>query len=595
MKKFYLSLLGTMLFGVQLQAQCTDLFFSEYIEGSSNNKAIEIYNPTDKTINLSGYRIYLINNGGTANDIDFKMVGTLAPYGVYVIGNIAAHADIQSVSDTVMPYNSVVHFNGDDALVLLKGTDTIDGIGERWKDPGSEWVVGSGSTKDYTLVRKSTVKGGQLDWNTGKGEWDVNANNTFTYLGKHTSDCYVPPIPQLSFAKGNIFVGEADGTVDVEVTIKSPSLSATTVKVYVVSGTAANGTDYNYTDSSVVTFPGGSTASQKLSISIADNASSAANKSFTLGLTEANNSATYGANSQVVVTIVNDDYRVSNIIGVRTSDGDLNITNKGEKVEVTGVVYGIDYDGNAGLSFTIIDSTAGVNIFNFNDVSDYIVTEGDMITVRGAMDFYNGLTEVFADSIRVISKGNSLKMPMEVSAPSEGTESNFIKVMKIWVTDTATIWPNNGNVWVTNEDKDTFQVRIDKDAVDIVGKPIQYDTMNITGIGGQFVVFAPYNKGYQVFPRRLSDIEQWVDRSSIAPINAIRSIYPNPSTGLVNIQTQQAIELVVISDMTGKIVMVQKMSPSTDLSIDLSHLNKGVYLIRVKGNGVESGAKVMLK
>ena len=33
---------------------CTELFISEYVEGSSNNKAIEIYNPTGVAVNLSG-------------------------------------------------------------------------------------------------------------------------------------------------------------------------------------------------------------------------------------------------------------------------------------------------------------------------------------------------------------------------------------------------------------------------------------------------------------------------------------------------------------------------------------------------------------
>ncbi|MGB3618615.1 MAG: lamin tail domain-containing protein, partial [Catalinimonas sp.] len=42
---------------------CTDLFFSEYVEGSSSNKALEIYNPTDADIDLTGYRVELFSNG----------------------------------------------------------------------------------------------------------------------------------------------------------------------------------------------------------------------------------------------------------------------------------------------------------------------------------------------------------------------------------------------------------------------------------------------------------------------------------------------------------------------------------------------------
>ena len=32
---------------------CTELFISEYVEGSHNNKALEIYNPTDTDIDLN--------------------------------------------------------------------------------------------------------------------------------------------------------------------------------------------------------------------------------------------------------------------------------------------------------------------------------------------------------------------------------------------------------------------------------------------------------------------------------------------------------------------------------------------------------------
>ena len=49
-----------------IQAQCTDLFFSEYIEGWSNNKALEIYNPTNQEVDLSAYSISRYSNGGTS-------------------------------------------------------------------------------------------------------------------------------------------------------------------------------------------------------------------------------------------------------------------------------------------------------------------------------------------------------------------------------------------------------------------------------------------------------------------------------------------------------------------------------------------------
>ena len=42
--------------------QCDNLFFSEAAEGSSNNKYLEIYNPTSETVDLSGYAYPNVSN-----------------------------------------------------------------------------------------------------------------------------------------------------------------------------------------------------------------------------------------------------------------------------------------------------------------------------------------------------------------------------------------------------------------------------------------------------------------------------------------------------------------------------------------------------
>ena len=60
-------------FGVpHAQAATTDLFFSEYIEGSSNNKALEIYNGTGAAVDLAtdGYNVQMSFNGGTLDPHD---------------------------------------------------------------------------------------------------------------------------------------------------------------------------------------------------------------------------------------------------------------------------------------------------------------------------------------------------------------------------------------------------------------------------------------------------------------------------------------------------------------------------------------------
>ena len=168
-------------------APCADLFFSEYLEGISNNKALEIYNPTNAAINLSTYSVKAYNNGGTAISNSLTLPNKLlAAHDVYVIANPTAVAAILGVSDTT---STVTFFNGDDAVVLFKNTDTLDIIGDVGVDPGTNWTVGTGATSEFTLVRKATVNKGQRNWVIGATEWDVYPQNTATYLGSHSSNC----------------------------------------------------------------------------------------------------------------------------------------------------------------------------------------------------------------------------------------------------------------------------------------------------------------------------------------------------------------------------------------------------------------------
>jgi predicted extracellular nuclease len=176
-----------MIGSITVTAPCADLFFSEYLEGSSNNKAIEIYNPTNAAINLSTYSVKAYNNGGTTVSNSIQLPNkTLAAHDVYVIANPSAIAAILGVSDTT---STVTFFNGDDAVVLFKGTDTLDIIGKVGFDPGTNWTVGTGATSEFTLVRKAPINQGQRNWIIGATEWNVFPQNTATYLGSHTSNC----------------------------------------------------------------------------------------------------------------------------------------------------------------------------------------------------------------------------------------------------------------------------------------------------------------------------------------------------------------------------------------------------------------------
>lgn len=164
----------------------TDLFFSEYLEGSSNNKALEIYNPLDVAVNLTGYYVNRYNNGTTTLSGSDTLSGMLQPGDVYVIANSSSTGAIIAEADLVS--NNSTLFNGDDHLQLMNGTTIIDGIGELGVDPGSSWPVGSGATNENTLVRMGSIVSGNTTW-TGGGdtEWDVHAQDDFSFLGWHSA------------------------------------------------------------------------------------------------------------------------------------------------------------------------------------------------------------------------------------------------------------------------------------------------------------------------------------------------------------------------------------------------------------------------
>jgi len=169
-------------------SQCTDLFFSEYVEGSGQNKALEVYNPTPNPVDLSTYHIYRYLNGGTAVNDTLYMTGMLASGATYNIVNsdtaTPPSASLLSVADTL---HTVTFFNGDDALGLYNGTTLIDIIGNvGGPDPGTEWLVDTGSTKENTLVRMPNIFGGTTNWTVGATQWIVYGQNYFADFGIHT-------------------------------------------------------------------------------------------------------------------------------------------------------------------------------------------------------------------------------------------------------------------------------------------------------------------------------------------------------------------------------------------------------------------------
>jgi predicted extracellular nuclease len=193
-----------------LQAAPTELYFTEYIEGSSNNKALEIYNGTGSAINLgaNGYNVQMYFNGSASAGLTINLNGTVAGGDVFVLAQSAADPTILAQADQT---NGAGWFNGDDAVVLRRGTTILDVIGQIGVDPGAEWGTGLTSTADNTLRRKTTVMGGDTNGSDPFNpavEWNGFANNTFSGLGCYPGvdlrgSCTLPQEKEISEIQGN--------------------------------------------------------------------------------------------------------------------------------------------------------------------------------------------------------------------------------------------------------------------------------------------------------------------------------------------------------------------------------------------------------
>jgi len=255
MKKLVLLSLAVIAsFNLQAQQDCSDLFISEYVVGSGNNRALELYNPTQAAIDLSGYKVGRFRDG-SGTPMLVNLSGTIPSLGTYVIvvdkrdpngtgfeesvdPALLAVADA-FVNPVYVQADSPFYFNGDDAVPLIKGDGTtlVDLVGKIGEDPGTAWSDANGTwwTTDKTLVRKANVKKG-VTVNPAtfmvEAEWDSLSEDTFTELGWHTCDCASVGVNENEVNKMNMF---PNPSIDKQLMI-STSQNMESIQVFNIIG-----------------------------------------------------------------------------------------------------------------------------------------------------------------------------------------------------------------------------------------------------------------------------------------------------------------------------------------------------------------------
>jgi len=181
-------------------------------------------------------------------------------------------------------------------------------------------------------------------------------------------------------------------------------------------------------------------------------------------------------------------------------------------VTVTGVVPEMGHFGWGGPGF-VRDSTGSIAMWG-SPCNSLLI--GDSITVSGTVNFFYGQTELKELSIKNHgSVGTPQPEPFELpgvdridtTAGYVETEGDFARFEKIWIAHSpGERFSGDQNYAIFDQNEYQGQIRIDKDAAELVGMTIPDDTISLVGIIGQYKPDPPHFGGYQIMPRMAADL-----------------------------------------------------------------------------------------
>ncbi|HEX9689550.1 MAG TPA: lamin tail domain-containing protein [Thermoanaerobaculia bacterium] len=433
------------------RSQPTELFFSEYIEGSSNNKALEIFNGTGTAVDLAAsvYNVQMHFNGNPVAGLTINLSGTVANGDVFVLAHSSADPAILALADQT---NGAGWFNGDDAVVLRKDTAVIDVIGQIGFDPGTEWGTGLTSTADNTLRRKCAITMGDTNGSDAFDpsiEWDGFANNTFSGLGSHCGLIGVGSANPASVAPG------ASTFLTVAVTpVENPISTGITVTgdLTMIGGSATQPFFDDGTNGDVT--PGDNVFSYQATVAVG---TTPGNKTLPISIADAQlRSATTTINLTVEPPLV----EIHDIQGSGTAS-----PYAGQLISTTGIVTGRRFNNGFFLQEPDAsvdgDPNTSEGIFVFTSSAPPAAAEvGNLVRVTGTVQefipspdpFSPPLTEIAGSPIvTLLSTNNLLPAPVTLTAadtsPAGSPEQlERFEGMRVHVSSLTVVGPTLGSI-----------------------------------------------------------------------------------------------------------------------------------------------------
>ena len=547
------ALLGMGMASAQEQeVTYSDLIISEYVEGSSFNKAIEIYNGTGADVDLSAYTLQKQQDGDGDYGNALALSGTLASGVTYVIVNhqckesdLLDQADLKSESQ-------VVNFNGNDAVALFKGTEKIDEVGvfgssEDWgKDVTLRRIYGEGPTATYD-----------------PSEWTEADKDDFSDVGKFGADVEAPSIRMVT--------GEASdpNTIMVHVTELLDSISAVTVSNYSLdNGATVDSAVYESDREYVVLKTSALTPTTEYTITVngvtdrSGNAMNNATYTFTFGYIDVEDLAALNALRGSYVE--GQAYRITNPVVVTAVIGKF-----GSGQNTTNV-----WVQDQGCETTVSHS---MMLYRIEENASNLQVGSVINNLIGQLTVYNDLVEMqYIDEASMEITGETADVTVTTVTVAELLGENGMDYQNALVRIDGVIFAETGSFeentsYNISDGTSTIVFRTNREG-SYLGEAIPTEEVSVIGYIGW------YNNQAQILPRVKEDIFTPSANEDARQIEV--AVYPNPTDGELNVRAEGRFDLNVYS-VNGTLVLAQE-GLNAEARIDLSGLSKGVYMVEVK-------------
>lgn len=559
MKKSLLALAVILTGGI---ATAQSVFMNEihYDNVSTDlNEGVEIAGPAGT--DLSTYSIVLYNLTGGAMYSTTVLSGSLT--------------DMSGCGYGVkwFPILGIQNGPSDGIALVQNGTDVIQFLSYEGTVTATDGPASGLTSTDIGVLEDGTValstESLQL---TGNGTvytdftWANPATSTNDAFNNSQDFC-AAATPTAVFASATATYLENAGTVTVTVNINPAPVADETIEITVADGTATYTTDYT-------TNPDGSSAfnipvltgisSVTFDLMIVDDASTEANEDLTFTISASSAGITIGGTNVMTVTINDNDQPITPIATIQATTGGDQSDMLGQVVKTGGIVSGLASNG-----FFIQDASAqwsGIFVFD-NGVN--APSRGDSVIVLGTVaEFAPGASAEKATQISTLQSFENIgafTVHPAMALSTLNTNAEAYESVLVSVTNATCTAPivTFGEYSVN----DGSGVLVVDDLMYLTSPtPVVNDIYNITGVVG-------HNFGaYKLMPRDAADVVL-VSGAGLEDIqNTIVSVYPNPSTGLINIKNANGATVEVYNTL-GKLVLSTKN--------DKINLNSGLYFVKV--------------